>query len=455
MKKYIFLFLIMSHVGQASFLITKFNNFFKINISQQESLIVKFPVELLIEISKYLNNKEKQNLGLLGHKFDSYREIINKMLHRNIGKNIAEIDLPILGFFSAFSDEFYLSFNKNDELFNNNNSIESRELMYNAYKSNVEDRYINACIRFSEVFLPNRSEIMQSKIALDNIKKIGIQEINEEFAFNLNGENKNLLLKIFSLQDNPRVVVIPKASEVILSIGDLEVFLKQLVNKYDKTKRIIVDDFKNKDEEVKIRLGLFEEIANILKKNNIIIQNKNGYTLFYKLFSRYPFSQNSINKLENICQQYPNFIKTNFKARDKEGYTMFDSICVQGYYAGWGTLKFIESLLEENVVCTDDVDLYGRTPLHNVIKSDVCLGKEEKINLLIKYGANVNTKDKYGNTPLHYCKDNNVNDLEYAKILLKNGANFCSNKKGEKPKIEPKCTITSSLFWDQEDTFSF
>ena len=44
--------------------------------------------------------------------------------------------------------------------------------------------------------------------------------------------------------------------------------------------------------------------------------------------------------------------------------------------------------------------------------------------LLIKYGADVNARDDYGNIPLHYVKD-----VEIARLLIENGANV--NAEGE------------------------
>ena len=54
----------------------------------------------------------------------------------------------------------------------------------------------------------------------------------------------------------------------------------------------------------------------------------------------------------------------------------------------------------------------------------------ETVELLIKHGANVTSRDKYGLTPLHYV----VRNLNIAKILIFHGADVkCRDKVGRIP----------------------
>ena len=71
----------------------------------------------------------------------------------------------------------------------------------------------------------------------------------------------------------------------------------------------------------------------------------------------------------------------------------------------------------------------GRTVLHNAVSSR---GRKEIVELLINKGANVNSKDFFGVTPLHLAALGG--NTEIAKILIENGANInAKNKEGESP----------------------
>ena len=69
------------------------------------------------------------------------------------------------------------------------------------------------------------------------------------------------------------------------------------------------------------------------------------------------------------------------------------------------TVRFVLSLAK-NFDVTSIIDGAGgnefTTPLWNAAK----LGHSEIVQLLHIYGANLNAKDIYGNTPLHICTKN-------------------------------------------------
>ena len=100
-----------------------------------------------------------------------------------------------------------------------------------------------------------------------------------------------------------------------------------------------------------------------------------------------------------------------------------------------GVLKFAlqqdSSDLLESLI-GDGMDLRSSGPyscaLHCVIASAPCTTVLRFIELLISHGANVNTKDYHGDTPLHYlakyCMVRPQSDVvSMARVLLSNGAN--------------------------------
>ena len=65
--------------------------------------------------------------------------------------------------------------------------------------------------------------------------------------------------------------------------------------------------------------------------------------------------------------------------------------------------------------------------------------KIETIQLLIARGAEINTKDKYGETPLHYATENNHREI--AGLLISKGADInAQNNEGETP-------LHAATFW--------
>lgn len=88
--------------------------------------------------------------------------------------------------------------------------------------------------------------------------------------------------------------------------------------------------------------------------------------------------------------------------------------------------------------------MYGRTALHG---ASVEAGSEEAVELLLDYGADVDAKDKYGNTPLHDAAK--YGNISICKLLLGYGADIdAANKWGQTP-------MHVAAFERQEEVFDF
>jgi hypothetical protein len=100
----------------------------------------------------------------------------------------------------------------------------------------------------------------------------------------------------------------------------------------------------------------------------------------------------------------------------------------------------VERLLE-NGADVDSRDEAGMTPLHSV----AFLGHIKTARLLIKYGADVNAINDKGETPLHLAADGG--QLEIVKLLLDSGAEInIETKEGKTPLDYVNKNIS---YWEQ------
>ena len=89
----------------------------------------------------------------------------------------------------------------------------------------------------------------------------------------------------------------------------------------------------------------------------------------------------------------------------------------------------VESLLEKgaDINAKDCKDNQCWTPLH-VISSFHWKGSQDFARFLLENGANIESRDMYGNTPLHIASLSNR--LEVMDILLENVANVEATEEG-------------------------
>lgn len=83
-------------------------------------------------------------------------------------------------------------------------------------------------------------------------------------------------------------------------------------------------------------------------------------------------------------------------------------------YIQKGCLKIVEEFLNYEI----DIPSLNFTPLHSAVASR----QREVAELLISRGTDVNGKDEDGNTPLFYAVNNE--DVNTMKLLFKNNAHF-------------------------------
>lgn len=119
----------------------------------------------------------------------------------------------------------------------------------------------------------------------------------------------------------------------------------------------------------------------------------------------------------------------NILCRERARYREIHSPLHISTHYGFYNRNDIDDLLLSYDANPNSKNNYGDTPLH--ISS--CVGYDPLIRLLLKYSANINIKNKYGRTPLHNaCMQNKISSV---RLLLDAGADlFIPDNKGLIPK---------------------
>jgi len=110
--------------------------------------------------------------------------------------------------------------------------------------------------------------------------------------------------------------------------------------------------------------------------------------------------------------------------KDKEGNGVLH------YAVNGGNWDIIKYFVEEMGVGVNEKNKEKVTPLHLACENP----NYKIIEYLVEKGADVNAKDKKGNTPLHYLVGREFCDLKIVKFLIKSGAKVnAKNKEGDTP----------------------
>jgi ankyrin repeat protein len=95
---------------------------------------------------------------------------------------------------------------------------------------------------------------------------------------------------------------------------------------------------------------------------------------------------------------------------------------------GKGDLESLEKRLKTGGIDLNKFQSTRYSPLHHAVD----LGNKKAVELLIRYGADINLKDLAGNTPLHFAALEG--DLKLIRVLMENGADEeITNERGETP----------------------
>ena len=177
---------------------------------------------------------------------------------------------------------------------------------------------------------------------------------------------------------------------------------------------------RNKDGKTSLhhacRIGN-EKVADLLIKNGIDVdaRDNDGRTALHEM--RYYF------ELPWIGLLLDNGVSIN--AQDKNGMTFLHYLCDM---CGCRTSEAIELLMLNCANPNIPEYEFGKTPFF--MACECC--PLEQVELMLKYGAHIDTQDNNGDTPLHVSIKNR--ELNTAKWLMVNGADLnIKNKAGRSP----------------------
>ena len=181
----------------------------------------------------------------------------------------------------------------------------------------------------------------------------------------------------------------------------------------------------------------YKNQINLLKEDNLLpfIIKDNNIHKRKKELKKKSLSVDQINTKEEgkPKKNYFSIFKSIFKLLSNNGLTLQDIIKKNPFHTKpyqyikcnrflknvkCSNYLMVKDLLSENKNLIFTIDYFGQTSFHWAVK----LGDIKMLELLLKYGKNINIRDKKGRTPLYFAAIYNRYDV--AKYLLENNSNI-------------------------------
>lgn len=206
--------------------------------------------------------------------------------------------------------------------------------------------------------------------------------------------NSNVRLDIFDTEGNS-ILYIP------IKFGYDEI-LDILLQQSSKTIGIPMSQIKDKNGRIALHYAIYFKNTYAIKKllpiSNVNTQNNNGYNALH--MATYAKDSSIFDMILPLIN--------NINATCNTGETCLHIACNLQVH------NLIESILQHH----GNPDIQEHEHEYTALHYSCSLGDTTAINILLKYGANINTQDFIGNTPFHYTIIND--NIELTKILLTN-----------------------------------
>lgn len=173
------------------------------------------------------------------------------------------------------------------------------------------------------------------------------------------------------------------------------------------------------DEQLMTR---FEELVNDERVDVTSIERNQGISPLFT-FVHYLSAHPNVFELAQLLILKGVDVNGKGSIFNRHDWTPLHALSKNEQLSGELKMELVRLLIKNGADVNIKDGIAGRSPLYNFClyyKND---NLDDILQLLIDSGANVNSKDKYGSTPLHeLCKNYRENNLIYVARLIENGA---------------------------------
>ncbi|MBN2435868.1 MAG: ankyrin repeat domain-containing protein [Spirochaetes bacterium] len=287
----------------------------------------------------------------------------------------------------------------------------------------------------ADMHIKNNDGYAPYQIIFKNPNILNIADIMNEFRYSKDGPDEMLLsdsdgitLPMIYLKTNKYFA----ANQFLLRRKKSE--YKDLINKQDKNGKTILHYFADSafTQDIRFQSSKVHLLEQMLEMGaDPTIADRDGKTAIHYL------AQNKSHSISSSLYELMIFYGASLNVQDNSGnlplhYSMFSGN---------------ESIINFLIYMTKDVNTAnneGRTPLHELCRSNI--NEELKIRIaeeLISKGANINAKDKNGNSPLHFM---DAEDYHLFEQLYRSGVSIdARNQANEFPAVSIISGITSGI----------